>query len=468
MDPVAPSAPANAGHFRRKRLTRTAVPLLLVACGLVFAFQYPRPQARAAEVSARPTSAFLDSIGVVSSGTDRGQALSETIRMLRYGGFRWLRGGIEGLSDTGVATIDTVLTINKETGVKISWGLGSGSSDIDMLLRTGRVLAEAGALLSFEGNNEPNNWPVTYNGEVGGGGRSWMAVAKVQSDLYKAVKSDPLLAAYPVWSVSETGAETDDVGLQYLQIPEGAHSLMPDGTRFADYANVHNYIYHPHAPDPDDNKSWDAADPSSNSPVDGLYGNAGRTWAHHYPGYDTAALAQLPRVTTETGVSISGPVDEKLQAANLLDMYLDQFARGYAYTGVYILRDRVDEAGVQTYGFFRPDYSPRESARDLHNLTEILADGGTKLSPGRLDYTLTPQSHTVHDLLLQRSDGVYQLVVWGELLSGAQTVTVHFKENAAHADIFDPTIGTSALSKETNANDIVLSLSDHPMIINLY
>lgn len=437
-----------------------------VVVGLVFWVSAAPPwQAHAAEVSAKPTVAFLDSIGIVSTFDDRGQPYSKTLEMLKYGGFRWLRGGIEGLSENGPLTLNTFLALHREAGVKISWGLGSGISDLDRLLATGRILADAGALLAFEGNNEPNNWPVTYKGQKGGGRHSWLPVAALQADLYRSVKSDPLLAAYPVWSVSEPGAETDNVGLQFLQIPRGAATLMPPGTRYADYANVHNYLYHPNVPHPADNKSWDASDPGSSSRVDGLYGNFGRTWGYRYPGYAEQELAQLPRVTTETGVAVKGEVDEALQAVNLVNLYLAQFARGYSYTSVYLLRDRTDEEGVQTYGFFRPDYSPRIAAHYLHNLTRILADDRAQASPGRLDYSIEPQSDTVHDLLLQRSDGAFQLVLWGEALRGETTVTVKLKRNATKVAIFDPTIGTEPVAEETDANEIVLTVSNHPMII---
>ena len=50
-----------------------------------------------------------------------------------------------------------------------------------------------------------------------------------------------VLKDYPVWSITEGGAETDNVGLQFLTIPERAGTVMPAGTRYADYANVHNY-----------------------------------------------------------------------------------------------------------------------------------------------------------------------------------------------------------------------------------
>lgn len=441
---------------------------LTLFAGLVFALAIPiRQQAKAEEVAAQPTAAFLDSIGVVSTFDDRGQPYSRTLEMLKYGGFRWLRGGIEGLTKNGPLTIDTFLTLHREAGVKISWGLGSGISDLDTLLATGRILAKAGALLAFEGNNEPNNWPVSYNGRKGGGRSSWRAVAELQADLYRSVKEDPLLAAYPVWSISEPGAQTDDVGLQFLQIPADAITLMPADTRYADYANVHNYLYHANSPHPADNKSWDASDPSSSSPVDGLYGNFGRTWAQKFRGYSEDELTHLPRVTTETGAAVNGEVDEALQAVHLVNLYLAQFARGYSYTSVYILRDRTDEEGVQSFGFFRPDYSPRTAAHYLHNLTRILADESMKSSPARLDYSIEPQHETVHDLLLQHSDGAFQLVIWGEALEGESTVTIKLKKSVATASIFDPTIGTLPIAKHTDTSEIVLTIGNHPIVVTL-
>jgi hypothetical protein len=424
--------------------------------------------ARADPVPAAATSDFLDTIGVVTTFPDRGQPLDKTIGMLKYGGFRWVRAGIEGLSEDGPTTLQTFLDLHRETGVKLSWGLVSGGTDIDTLTRSARVLAEAGALLAIEGNNEPNNWGVTYQGEEGGGlEHSWLPVAKLHRDLYRAVKSDPLLAKYPVWSLSEPGAQTDNVGLQFLTIPPGAGTLMPDGTAYADHANVHNYIYHPHSPHPTDNKVWDAADPSAASPVDGLWGNFGRTWRKWYKGYRADELTTLPRVTTETGVHIGGPVTEKMQALHLMNMYLAQFKRGYAHTAVYILRDRTDEANNQTYGFFAPDYSPRIAAHYLHNLTTILADDGRMDEPGRLDFAIPNQPETVHDLLLQRSDGVFQLVVWGERLRGEDEVTVDFARPQASVTVFDPTAGIHPVRKLTGVSKVDLKLSDHPLILEI-
>jgi hypothetical protein len=426
---------------------------------------WPRHSLAAPKVAVA-TNDFLNSIGVVTTFPDRGQPLARTIEMVRYCGFRWVRAGIEGLSDKGPTTIQTFLDLHRETGVRLSWGLVSGGTDVKKLVETGKVLAEAGALLAFEGDNEPNNWGVTYQGEKGGGREpSWMAVAKLQRDLYQAVKRDPVLAKYPVWSISEPGAQRDNVGLQFLTIPPGAQTLMPDGTKYADYANVHNYIYHPHSPYLADNKTWNAADPTAASKVDGLFGNFGVTWARRFRGYTQEQLDTLPRVTTESGANIEGPVTEEIHGLNLMNLYLAQFKRGYAYTSVYLLRDRTDEVGNQSFGFYRADYSPRKAAIYLHNLTTILADNGTLAKPGHLDFAIVNQPETVHELLLQHSEGTFQLIVWDERLRGQHRVTVQLGVTPASVRIYDPTIGIEPVRTPTNVSSFELALSDHPIVI---
>ncbi len=419
-------------------------------------------------VPARRTAEFLDSIGVCSSFPDRGQPLEKTVEMIRYCGFRWIRGGIEGLTNDGPTTLDTYRELHRRTRVRFSWGLGSGGSDLSKLIATAREMAKAGTLLALEGNNEPNNWGVTYEGEAGGGrAPSWMAVAKLQRDMYRAVKNDAVLRSYPVWSISENGAEVDNVGLQFLVIPKGAGTLMPEGTRYADYANVHNYIYHPNSPFPEDNKTWNAADPTSACRVDGLYGNYGTTWLRKYRGYSEEELMALARVTTETGCTTDDKVTEELQALNLMSLYLDQYKRGYSYTSVYILRDRTDEAGNQSFGFFRRDYTPRRSALYLRNLTTILADRGAVKRPARLAYRIPNQPETVHDLLLQRSDGAFQLVVWDERLHGKDNVAVELGREWSRVRLYDPTVGSTPTRDLRRVRSVQLTLSDHPVILEI-
>lgn len=419
-------------------------------------------EATPAHQKARSADEFLSSIGVCSAVSRRGENLEKTIEIAAYLGVRWFREGYE----SGIPIVDFT-RLHDETGVLFTYGLMSGGMDLARLLDGARELAKIGALIGFEGNNEPNNWGIRYKGKTGGRNESWVAVAELQRDLYEAVKSDPLLKDIPVWSISESGAQTDNVGLQFLTIPLGAGCSMPDGTRYADYATCHNYLAHPAWRGIHDNQTWIAADPTKACRVDGLYGNYGLTWRDHFKGYSEADVLTLPRVTTETGVTLGDGVTEEIQGKLYMSLYLDQFLRGWRYTSVYILRDRSDEGGNQSFGFYRPDYTPRTAATYLHNLTTILAEETSTRSPGSLAYSVAEQPATVHDMLLQKKDGTFELVVWNERVKGSDEVTVRPGAAAASVTIYDPTVGTSPVRELSDVVSVELSLSDHPMIIEI-
>ncbi len=173
----------------------------------------------------------------------------------------------------------------------------------------------------------------------------------------------------------------------------------------------------------------------------------------------------MPRVTTETGCLIEGPVTEEIHALNLLTLYLDQFKRGWSHTAVYLLRDRVDEAGNQRFGFYRPDYTPRKAALYLHNLTTILGGPGRPRKAGKLAYSIPDESATVHDLLLQKADGIFALVVWSELVKGSNETTIRFGTAHAGVEIYDPTLGTSSTQRLGRTESLRLLLTDHPVVL---
>jgi hypothetical protein len=407
---------------------------------------------------------FLNSIGVNSSISTRGETLEQTSKAIDYLGISWIRTGYEG----NVPVTD-LIQLHKETGIKYSYGLLSGGTDIQKLVQNGKALSTENALLAFEGLNEPNNWGIVYKGDKGGANESWIAVANVQRDLYTAVKRDAALRKYPVWSICENGAQTDNTGLQFLKVPKDAGTLMPPGTRFADVAVCHNYFVHPSHPGLYDNQTWNAADPGPDCKVDGLFGNYGITWKSKFKGYTTQQLQSLPRVTTETGMTIDKDHSEEKQARLYLNLYLAQFKRNWGYTAVYLLRDRSDESGNQSFGFYTKDYTPRKSAIYLHNMTNILSHPITKGSkPLRsLSYRIENQPATVHDLLLQKGNGKFALVIWGEKAIGSESVELTLPKETKSVKIFDPTLGTTTVAVHENESTIKLTLSDHPLIIEL-
>ena len=195
--------------------------------------------AGAADTDAVSANDFLNSIGVCVH-VQHHQPAAKLVEPLKYAGVRAVRDGADGNFDMA-----GLLLLHQRAGVLVAFGPGSGAHDdeIPRTIMACRELAAAGALLAVEGPNEPNNFGgVTYQGQNSDKLKSWLPVAKFQRDLYHDVKSDSLLGSYPVFSASEAGAEDDNSGLQFLTIPAGARTLMPDGTRFADFVNCHNYV----------------------------------------------------------------------------------------------------------------------------------------------------------------------------------------------------------------------------------
>jgi len=89
-------------------------------------------------------------------------------------------------------------------------------------------------------------------------------------------------------------------------------------------------------------------------------------------------------------------------------------------------------------------------------------------SVGRLDYSILAQPPTVHDLLLQKSNGTLELVVWDEKMTGGtDAVTVNLGGPFASVRVYDPTVGTSAVQTLNNVTSVSLTLSDHPNIIEI-
>jgi hypothetical protein len=394
---------------------------------------------------------FLKSLGV-NVHIDQGVSGQSYVDLLNYVKVRNIR--------SGAGHVEDLLLVHSQAGVLVNIFTNGW---LDGILSSARTLAANGALLSIEGANEPNNFPFEYNGQMGGGQGDWTPVANFQKDLYAAVKSDPALKDYPVFGTSETGGQVNNVGLQFLTIPSGANTLLPAGTKFADYVNIHNYVsstqnfY-------GDNMAWNAANPLVTTSWDSAYLNVGVTWYNHFQGYSNAELSTIPKVTTETGWD-STAFGERIQGIVLVNNLLAQFKQGWKYTFIYQLRD--GEGGPGNQGIFKSDSSPKLAATYIRNLTSILADPTPINATRQLSYAIANQPDTVHDLLLQKGNGSFLLVVWGEKASGSVPLNVSFTNSHATINVYDVTSGTSPVQTFSNANNVSLTLSDHAYVLEV-
>jgi hypothetical protein len=70
-------------------------------------------------------------------------------------------------------------------------------------------------------------------------------------------------------------------------------------------------------------------------------------------------------------------------------------------------------------------------------------------------------------LLIQKSNGTFELAVWCEQAKGTNDVSVQLGSVWPAANLYDPTVGTNTLKTLSNVSSVSLTLSDHPVIIEL-
>jgi hypothetical protein len=130
------------------------------------------------------------------------------------------------------------------------------------------------------------------------------------------------------------------------------------------------------------------------------------------------------------------------------------------------------------------------AAHYMHNLTAILADDANASlnSPAQLTYAITNrpldtstnssmQVPLVHDLLLQKSNGKFFLIVWGERYKGTASdeINVVFNATFDEVKVYNPAqynssaaeTGTSPIQTYTGVSSIPLTLKNHPYILEL-
>ena len=306
--------------------------------------------------------------------------------------------------------------------------------------------AHPGSISAIEGPNEVNIQPGTFDG-----GTTPADQAALQAALYSAVNNDPNLRGIPVYA---------------LTIGSGsASAFQPYGdlSSYANYANAHSYL------------------PDNSTPQSAL-----QNLLPIQTGIDTPGL---PIVITETGwttdpsYSYNG-ADQTTQAKLTLDTLVDAFKDGVSTTYLYELIDEAPDPGDANsedhYGLFNYDGTPKAAAEAIHNLTSILADPNSTSSftPGTLSYAVPNLPANGNQLLLQKSGGTFDLVLWAEasiwnanthseIAAPSQNTTINFATTQKSVLIFDPLLGSAPIAAYLNVQSIQVALADHPIIIEI-
>ncbi|MBR1364888.1 RHS repeat protein [Bradyrhizobium ottawaense] len=395
-------------------------------------------------------SGFIDSIGVnthAGFGWTGYNNLALMVDDLEYLGVTHLRDAM-GTSPAAQPVVEGLAAAGYKFDFLVSSALPqTGTTGLQNYIASLQKFAAShpGSISAIEGLNEANHQPFSYNGSS-----SLTAAAQFQSALYQAVNANAALGSIPVYNLS----------LAYND-PQG-YSQLGDMSGSVDYANAHAYV------------STSLTTGSSISAT--------------LSAVMTAAPGK-PVVITETGYTTQANtqylgVNETVQAKSILNTLVDAYKAGVSETYLYELFDRDSSAGntnpEANFGLFNSDGTPKLAATAIHNLTTILADDGKGgLQPtDPLNYTLSNMPATGNSMVLGKSNGAYELVVWAEpklwkdandteISNPTETVTVNLGGVHHSVKVYDTLTGTTAIASYTDVSTITIPVSDHPLIIEI-
>jgi len=389
-------------------------------------------------------SSFLGGIGVNTHlrYTDGGYAnVAKVISDLQYLGITQVRDQISNGSG-GSAPISSYVALAK-AGIQFTFNVNASStaglqSQLSMVNQVATTVP--GSVIAVEGSNEINNFAVSYNGVSG-----LQGALNEQAALYSMVHSD---ADLPGVSVDYfTGYDAGSIGM-------GPDPLATGGLADAD-------TQHPYP----------------------MNGQAPAFWVSRAQALPNTASASAPAVYTETGYT-TDQVSPDVQAKYTLDLLLDTAKEGISKTYLYELMDAYAPGSPQGdagYGLFDSTGAPKPVATAIHDLTTILADTGANAS----SFKATPLTYSIANLptdgssmAIEKSNGTYVIAVWAEpqiwntstkseVAAPSETVTVTLPQAYTSEQVFDPLSGTSAIATYSGQTTISLSLTDHPLLIEV-
>jgi hypothetical protein len=185
--------------------------------------------------------------------------------------------------------------------------------------------------------------------------------------------------------------------------------------------------------------------------------------ARHVP-----VFGNLPMIVPQNGYDTSAAkgVSEAVQAKYLVRTFLEHFRFGVKRTFIADLFDQgpMDPAMTsEGIGIIHSDGIPKPAFAALSRTMALLSDQGPAFTPGRLAFTISNASGDVHQLLLQKRNGLFYVALWREVESMDEdvneAVTVDLDGSAKSLTVFNP-VSASAPVAQGSGSRITLNVSD--------
>jgi Ca2+-binding RTX toxin-like protein len=216
---------------------------------------------------------------------------------------------------------------------------------------------------------------------------------------------------------------------------QGNYDKVGDLSPYTDYANAHTY--------PNLGQGTDKT-------MERLNSNA------------LLAANSKPVITTEIGWD-NRTHTEADTARYVLQAAFDGIENGNPKTYFYSLYDD----GSGKFGLMNPDGTAKAAGQALHNLTTILADTGTTIRTDFLSYSLSGTTANDHTLLMEKSNGVFQLALWNESTDAAHAITLNLGSTAQAIRLYNPLTGAETVQSVSNSKTFTVTVGNTPLIVEI-
>jgi hypothetical protein len=391
---------------------------------------------------AASADAFVDSIGVNTHFTFTDQVYYTnypTVKsLLIASGIRHMRDGLF----TPTSFYPQRLNELAAAGVKSILFTSPDDSDADVRSFAASV---AGSVEAYEGPNELDNTTGTFASSL----------LSYVPHVVQLLHSTPSAAELPFIAPSFASYNS--------------FSVVRGISSYINYGNMHNYYggYNPGT------TGW--GDPG----IGGNYASMSYAVAHA-----KLVSGSAPIISTETGycdgnAPNASPVPQAIAVRYMPRLLLAQFQAGITRTYIFELADEPGTGTFTTCGLLTSGAVAKPQYSAVKNLITMMSDKGSDFTPGSLSYGISGQTADTRQVLLEKRDGTFYLVLWQEVQGstpGSNTVAsitpqnIHIAFNASHtvtryALTDQGSIPAQGVAQTTNALDF--PVDDHVTILQI-
>ena len=202
-----------------------------------------------------------------------------------------------------------------------------------------------------------------------------------------------------------------------------------------------------------------------------------------------AVSGDRPIVITETGYHnalndhTDQPAVSELAAAKYIPrLFLEDFARGIPRTFLYEFLDEAPDPELRNnqlhWGLIRADGTEKPAFLALKRLIAELADHGEPTTLGALAWSISSSNAEIHHLLLQKSSGEFDLVLWQEVASydfrrqedltnPPAALTLTLGQRMRRIAVYEPNLKDDPIETSENQAAVHLEVPDQPIVVSI-